>query len=172
MKCFRKDNIKYSVIKEYKNGKSGTSHLISDGINKFILKCFERKEFSYIKFDELLNQEINAFNKLKEIGVSIPELLEFNKERNYLIKQFIDGKVATELVAENKLDEMIISQLFEIVKIVNNNYFNIDYFPSNFVWTGEKLFYIDYEVQPYAEEWNFENWGIYYWLNSEGFAKY
>ncbi|MBN2838742.1 MAG: hypothetical protein JXM74_08320, partial [Fusobacteriaceae bacterium] len=49
---------------------------------------------------------------------------------------------------------------------------NIDYFPNNFIVKGEKLFYINYKVFPYTEELNLRNWGIFYWLNSKGIAKY
>jgi len=35
-----------------------------------------------------------------------------------------------------------------------------------------KLIYIDYEINKYTKEWNLENWGLYYWLNSEGFAEF
>lgn len=40
---------------------------------------------------------------------------------------------------------------------------NIDYFPTNFVVRGGEVYYIDFECNPYMEEWNFENWGIKYW---------
>ena len=46
---------------------------------------------------------------------------------------------------------------------------NIDYFPTNFVVCGGLLYYIDYECNPYMEEWNFENWGVKYWYKSPEF---
>ena len=34
---------------------------------------------------------------------------------------------------------------------------------ENFVpWQGT-LYYIDYECNPYMEEWDFEHWGAQYW---------
>ena len=40
---------------------------------------------------------------------------------------------------------------------------NIDYYPTNFVpWQGT-LYYIDYERNPYMEEWDFEHWGLPVW---------
>lgn len=35
--------------------------------------------------------------------------------------------------------------------------------PTNFVVRGGEVCYIDFECNPYMEEWNFENWGIKYW---------
>ena len=37
---------------------------------------------------------------------------------------------------------------------------NIDYFPTNFVVQDELVYYVDYECNPYSEEWSFENWGV------------
>jgi hypothetical protein len=42
----------------------------------------------------------------------------------------------------------------------------------NFVIHQKELFYIDYEVSSYSGEWNFENWGLYYWLNPEGVSHF
>lgn len=44
---------------------------------------------------------------------------------------------------------------------------NIDYYPTNFVIHDGLLYYIDYECNAYSEEWNFENWCIQYWTESE-----
>lgn len=40
---------------------------------------------------------------------------------------------------------------------------NIDYYPTNFVPYGGVLYYIDYECNPYAPQWDFEHWGMQYW---------
>jgi hypothetical protein len=52
---------------------------------------------------------------------------------------------------------------------LKENNINIDYFPSNFIINETGVYYIDYEINPYTEQWNFRNWGIYYWLNGNGF---
>lgn len=44
---------------------------------------------------------------------------------------------------------------------------------ANFVLNAQGLFYIDYEVvHPYNAEWDFANWGIFYWLNREGIRRF
>jgi hypothetical protein len=30
------------------------------------------------------------------------------------------------------------------------------------------LYYVDYECSAYSDEWNFENWGIYFLANQKG----
>ena len=44
---------------------------------------------------------------------------------------------------------------------------NIDYYPTNFIPENGLLYYIDYECNQYSDEWNFENWGIKYWIKNE-----
>ena len=45
---------------------------------------------------------------------------------------------------------------------------NIDYFPTNFVWQEDRLYYIDYECNDYMEE----NWGIKYWSRTPELLQY
>lgn len=49
---------------------------------------------------------------------------------------------------------------------------NVDYFPTNFVVREGLLWYVDYECNAYADEWNFENWGIKYWSRTPDFKAY
>lgn len=46
---------------------------------------------------------------------------------------------------------------------------NIDYYPTNFVVQAGKLYYIDFECNPYMDQWNFENWGSKYWSKTPEF---
>ncbi len=34
------------------------------------------------------------------------------------------------------------------------------------------LVYIDYEINEYSDEWSFEQWGVWYWANREGVARF
>ena len=40
---------------------------------------------------------------------------------------------------------------------------NIDWFPTNFIGREGTLYYVDYECNPYMDQWSFENWGVRYW---------
>ena len=53
-----------------------------------------------------------------------------------------------------------------------NSGINIDYFPTNFIEKDGILYYVDYECNPYSDEWNFENWGIKYWSKTPEFLSY
>jgi tRNA A-37 threonylcarbamoyl transferase component Bud32 len=101
-------------------------------------------------------------------------MLDIDIENERIVKEFIDGPTVFEMVrdSERELDEAIFSEIREMAKIAKAAGLNIDYFPTNFVLQGEKLYYIDYECNEYMDEWNFENWGIKYWSKTEEFQKY
>ena len=51
---------------------------------------------------------------------------------------------------------------------------NIDWFPTNFMCRDKVLYYVDYECNPYMEQWSFEGWGARYWRPTpelEAYAK-
>ena len=106
------------------------------------------------------------------MSIPIPELIEGNESENYMIKEYIEGNTIAELIAQDSIENWHIEQIFKICKILYTNGINIDYFPTNFVANHNKLFYVDYEINQYLEEWNFENWGIYYWANSQGMKEF
>lgn len=162
-------NKNFNIIKLLGKGKSAYSYLIEKDGQKFVLKKMHNEPCSYYHFgDNKLKAELSAYYKLKATGIRIPELVEYNDAERYLIKEFIEGETIAEIVAKGSLQENLIQQIFKMTKKLYSNDINIDYFPTNFVVQRHELVYIDYEFNPYSDEWNFENWGIYYWINSKG----
>lgn len=143
-------------------GKSGYSYRKEIGGREVILKEMHYYDFGSANKVDL---EVADYHKLRETGLDIPELLEYNREENFIIKEYIDGPTAKELVLNDEITERHIKNLVEISNRVKQVGYNIDYYPSNFVIQGDDLFYIDYEVNPYKTEWDLDNWGIFYWLD-------
>jgi len=164
----------FFIRKKLGKGKSGYSYLAESGNQYFVLKFMHNEPCPYYEFGDnnKVSLEINAYHKLKECGILLPELIDHDVEKNYLVKEYIEGIAACELIAGDKITEPIIKQLFKMYCLVKNAGLNIDYFPTNFILRGSRLFYIDYECNPYNPEWDLLNWGIYYWANTEGFREY
>lgn len=148
-------------------GKSGYSYLREFNGREVIYKEMHYEECSYYDFGEAnkVDLEVTDYNKLLETGLNIPKLYEYNREENYIIKEYIDGPTAKELVINGLIRECHIEALVEISNRVKTHGYNIDYYPSNFVIKGDELYYIDYEVNLYKPEWDLNNWGIFYWLD-------
>ncbi len=161
-------------IEEYLGrGKSGYSYRASQNGQSVVYKHMHHEPCPYYHFaDNKVALEVSAYHTLNKLAMPIPELLTYDEERDFLVKSFIAGKNAAECISERCLDEAIIETLFVLARRLQNAGLNIDYFPTNFVISGQHLFYIDYEVNKYRKAWDLKNWGIYYWANSDGFQSF
>jgi len=164
---------KLSILKLLGKGKSGYSYLARHNGNHLVFKQMHNEPCSYYNFSgNKTRLEVESYNRLKALGIPMPELLDYNFDQNYLVKEFIDGKTGSEIIAEDKVTDEQIGKLFRIYHILKNADMNIDYFPSNFILTKNDVYYIDYESNHYLEEWDLVNWGIYYWANPHGFKQF
>ncbi|MCC7429203.1 hypothetical protein IT568_00020 [bacterium] len=167
MTNFQTKKGEFLVTKFLGKGKSGYSYLAENKNEKFVLKIIHDEPCHYYTFGDKLQSEIHAYGKLKDL-IKIPKLIFYEAERKFLLKEYFEGETIAELVANQKCSEEIIFQMLKIAKKLEKHNLNIDYFPTNFVFSKNELVYVDYEFNVYDEQWNFENWGIFYWLNSKG----
>jgi hypothetical protein len=77
-----------------------------------------------------------------------------------------------DLVARKELPPEYPEQVRAMCRLLYPSGLNIDYFPTNFVVCGGKLVYIDYECNPYEEQWDFEHWGVKYWSRTPEFLQH
>lgn len=162
----------FTVIKLLGKGKGGYSYLVSDGENQYVLKQIHHEPCSYYTFGNKIQSELNDYERLKNAGLRLPKLIDCDVENERILKDYIDGKTAYELVLQNEMNPEYIEQIREMCRLLNPKGINIDYFPTNFILNNGLLWYIDYECNDYMEEWNFENWGIKYWSKTKEFCEY
>lgn len=112
------------------------------------------------------------YERLKQIGIRMPEMFDVDIENERILKEYINGDTIFEYVLRNEVKREFIEQMQEMCVRLYAANTNIDYFPTNFVVQENMLYYIDYECNDYMEEWDFENWGIKYWSQTEEFLKY
>ncbi len=162
----------YQILKLLGKGKGGYSYLASDGGRKVVLKQIHHEPCSYYQFGNKIKAEINDYKRLREIGIPMPAMIDTDIKEERIVKEFIDGKTAYEMVLNDELPEYCITQVKNMCGLLYPANINIDYFPTNFILQGSTLYYIDYECNNYMEEWNFENWGIKYWSKTKEFLDY
>ena len=166
----------YKIIKTLGKGKTGTSYLVqkADEPNLLVLKVMNTDIPDYEKQLEIFKGEKYSYERMKNIGIGVPKLLEFNEEKKYLVKEYIEGICASDLAAigydnDKGLTDYHFEQIFNMHKRFKEIGIHVDYFPANFIFTKDNEIYcIDYECYDYNQEWDFVEWGIYYWLNQEG----
>lgn len=162
----------YKIVKLLGKGKGGYSYLAADGAGQYVLKQIHHEPCDYYQFGNKIEAELNDYERLQKIGIRIPKMLAVDRERERILKEYIEGDTIYDLVKQDKMDAAYIEQIKEMCMLLYAAGTNIDYFPTNFVVQNEEIYYIDFECNDYMEEWNFENWGIKYWSKTPEFMKY
>lgn len=172
MKTLQVNDKEFEVIKLLGKGKGGYSYLVTDVKNWYVLKKIHHEPCSYYNFGDKMQAELGDYEKLKKTGISLPELLDADIEREHILKQYIPGDTVYEMVKEGKDVSAYADQVRSMCDKLYKAGLNIDYFPTNFIPENGILYYIDFECNNYMEEWNFENWGIKYWSQTKEFMDY
>lgn len=154
---------KFFIKKLLGKGKGGYSYLASDGVNPYVLKQIHHEPCDYYQFGNKFEAEIRDYHWLKEIGIPMPRLIDVDKEKERILKEYIKGETIADLVQQDRMKPEYLAQMKDMCALLYPANTNIDYYPANFVVQDEKLYYVDFECNDYMEKWDFENWGIQYW---------
>lgn len=154
---------KYSVIQLLGHGKGGYSYLVTDGAHFYVLKQIHHEPCDYYQFGDKLQSELQDYERLKALGIRMPELYAVDVTQERILKEYIQGPTIASLVEQNAVKQSYFDQVKKMCRVLYAAGLNIDYYPTNFVVQNEMLYYIDYECNPYMEQWNFEQWGSKYW---------
>ena len=165
-------NRSYEVQRLLGKGKGGYSYLVTDGTGQYVLKQIHHEPCEYYQFGDKLASELRDYEKLRTLGIPMPGLLAVDREQERLLKEYIEGDTVDLLVRQDRMDPDYIRQMEAMCILLYRAGLNIDYFPTNFVLHRGKLYYIDFECNPYSEEWNFENWGRKYWSKTPEFLEH
>ena len=157
------NNIEYKVIKLLGHGKGGYSYLVEKENQYFVLKQIHHEPCDYYTFGNKIEAERNDYQKLINLGIRMPKMIDIDIQNERILKEYIHGDTIDIYVKNNKMKEIYYDQIREMANIVKNAGLNIDYYPTNFVVQDDIIYYIDYECNQYMDEWNFEKWGIKYW---------
>ena len=154
----------YEVIRLLGKGKGGYSYLVRKDEEYYVLKQIHHEPCEYYSFGNKLESELRDYEHMNHIGIPMPQMIEVDVPNERILKEYIPGPTAAELVEQHKMKQVYIEQVEAMCRLLYAHHTNNDYYPTNFVLFKERLFYIDYECNDYMEEWNFENWGKQYWM--------
>lgn len=162
----------YQVLRLLGKGKGGYSYLVTDGAGEYVLKQIHHEPCDYYQFGDKLASELRDYERLQKIGIPMPKLLAVDEQQERILKEYIPGDTIDVLVKEDRMEDGFYWQVEDLCRLLYPANTNIDYFPTNFVVCGGKLWYIDFECNDYQQQWDFEHWGRNYWWKSEDFRKY
>ena len=151
------------VIRLLGKGKGGYSYLVTDGETLFVLKQIHHEPCEYYSFGNKLESELRDYETLRKIGIPMPKLLDVDLQQECILKEYIEGETVSDLIRTGRMEQAWLEQVREMCRLLYPAGLNIDYYPTNFVLMGGRLYYVDYECNAYMQEWDFEHWGIQYW---------
>ena len=136
-----------------------------------MLKQIHHEPCAYYRFGDKLASELRDYERLREIGIPMPKLLDVDEKQERILKEYIPGDTVDVLVKEDRMEEDYFRQMEALCRLLYPANTNIDYFPTNFVVCGGKLWYIDFECNDYMQQWDFEHWGHVYWQKTPEFMQ-
>ena len=71
----------FTVIRLLGKGKGGYSYLVTDGAGEYVLKQIHHEPCDYYQFGDKLASELRDYERLRAVGIPIPELLEVEPEQ-------------------------------------------------------------------------------------------
>ena len=125
------------------------------GVNYF-LKDFGNETRQFLDY-------VEGFSKLKTTGIKTPKVVMYDKNRNIVVSEFIEGETALETLLE---------EAFNINFFCKKDKVSIDFDPKNFKLVGDKMYYLAMTCDKYSERWDFEKNHIVIWFYSKEFVKY
>ena len=121
----------YQILKLLGKGKGGYSYLACDGNRNVVLKQIHHEPCSYYQFGNKIQAEINDYKRLSKIGILMPVMIDIDIKKERIVKEFIAGKTAYEMILNNELPDYCIAQVKKMCGLLYPANTNIDYFPTN-----------------------------------------
>ena len=165
-------NKRYRTIRLLGHGKGGYSYLAEADGKEYVLKQIHHEPCDYYTFGNKIEAEKRDYERLRQAGIRIPAMIAIDEAAERIVKEYIEGGTAFDLVRDGQSAGPYLEQVREMAEKAKRAGLNIDYFPTNFVICGGLIWYVDYECNEYSEKWNFENWGIRYWSRTPEFEEY
>lgn len=155
--------VPYRIVRLLGHGKGGYSYLAEGDGRQVVLKQIHHEPCSYYTFGDKIAAEERDYALLCAAGIRVPKLIALDREAERIVKEYIEGPTASELIEADALPDAAVTGVQRMARLAEAAGLNIDYYPTNFVLSGETLYYVDYECNPYRPEWDYAHWGRKHW---------
>jgi TP53 regulating kinase-like protein len=79
----------------------------------YVIKQIQHEPCDYYSFGDKLEAELKSYKTRKNINLTIPILIDVDKEKECIVKEYIDGSILIDLIANNNIEEKHISPITE-----------------------------------------------------------
>ena len=125
------NGVEYRIIRLLGKGKGGYSYLAQKDDCKYVLKQIHHEPCDYYQFGDKIQAEIRDYERLKNIGIRIPKMIDVDIEEERILKEYIDGDTIFDMVKNYQMEDIFISQVKKRCEVLYQANINIDYFPTN-----------------------------------------
>ena len=165
------NGVEYTVLKLLGHGKGGYSYLVERGGERYVLKQIHHEPCDYYTFGNKIEAERRDYELLRKTGIRMPQMLDIDLAQERILKEYIAGPTVCELIWHDAMKDCYVEQGRGMAAAAYAAGLNIDFFPTNFVVQDDLIYYVDFECNPYAPEWDFEHWGAQYWAKTPAFVE-
>ena len=85
----------YAILRLLGRGKGGYTWLAQRGGAQYALKQLHHEPCDYYQFGDKLAAELRDYQRLAALGVSLPKLLDVDREEELLLKELLPGRPST-----------------------------------------------------------------------------
>lgn len=96
------NGVEYRIIRLLRKGKGGYSYLAQKDDCKYVLKQIHHEPCDYYQFGDKIQAEIRDYERLKNIGIRIPKMIDVDIEEERILKEYIDGDTIFDMVKITK----------------------------------------------------------------------
>ena len=118
----------YEIQRLLGKGKGGYSYLASDGMQRYVLKQIHHEPCDYYQFGNKIEAEINDYDRLRKIGIKMPVMIDVDRPKERILKEYIDGDTICELILQDRMKSTYMDQLRDMCRLLYAAHTNIDYF--------------------------------------------
>lgn len=115
---------------------------------------------------------IDAEHRLRVSGVASPKCYLYDKKTRIVVVDYIEGINCLDALLEGQLEERIIELLFKTFWYARNDRLALEYYPHNFIFANDKLYYLPFKYDKYASNESFVQKDIRLWFFTKEFIQY
>lgn len=118
MESMNVNNESFRIIKLLGKGKGGYSYLATDEERKYVLKQIHHEPCEYYQFGNKIEAEIRDYERLKQLGIRMPQMYDVDILNERILKEYIEGETIAVLALKSEIKEEYIEQVKEMCKVL------------------------------------------------------
>ena len=148
---------------------------VKDLSDESFLATYKGQEFEVFKFDYKTVEGdalMYALMRIKNAGIKAPKLFWIDKKAGYIVREYLTGESAMELISKENIPEEIYKQLFINEYLAKVNKMTLNYEPDKWIIKDNTLYYMLPQFIEYNEEKDLVKKYLRLWFPTKELAQY